>query len=475
MSLQYRLIGAFTGVVAVALLVAGAAFVWLKRDDQERQALEQIAAASPPLYTRFALQGFNTNGGLLLDQFVQEAAAESQFRVLVVDGVGNVVEDSGQSLVGQNVAPSSQVDQVLNGGLNSWEPGPGAGDGLVLVSESDIGTVSPGSAIAAPPDATALGGYALVLGVPQAAVENAWHDLLPGLAIAAAVALPASVLLAMFLARQVTRPLAMLTAASTSVASGSLDVTLPPAGRDEVGRLSTAFGTMVERVGEARDEVRSLIAGVSHDLKTPLTSISGFARALETGVVNDPDQVRRAGRVLSEESERLSKRVEALLLLSEIESGHAVLDPVTFDIAAMLDDLLARLQPAFAERRLAVEARIDRPLSVTADPGKIERVLENLLENARKYAPQGSNVLLTAASPVTGGIRLTLANPFEGDADEAPRLFERFYRRDRSHGGNGTGLGLTIARDLVELHGGYLDAAVTDGEIVFTMTLPGTV
>ncbi len=468
MSLQYRLIGSFTGVVAVALVVAGAAFVWLKRDDQERQALERIAAASPALYTKFALQRFDTNGGMFLDQFVKEAAAGSPFRVLVVDGVGNVVEDSGQSLVGQNVAPQ-QVEHVLDGGLNSWEPGSGAGEGFVLVSETAIGTVATPEA---PVGANAtFDGYSLVLGVPEAAVKDAWRDLLPGLAIAALVALPASVLLAILLARQVTRPLAMLTAASTRVAAGTLDVTLPPPGRDEVGRLSSAFGTMVERVGEARDEVRSLIAGVSHDLKTPLTSISGFARALETGVVTDPEQVRRAGRVLSEESARLSTRVEALLLLSEIESGHAVLDPVAFDLAALLDDLIARLAPGFAARRIETEAAIGRPLVVTADAGKIERALENLLDNARKYAPEGSTVRLHAAAS-RGGVAVHLSNPFDGEADEAPRLFERFYRRDRSHGGTGTGLGLTIARELVELHGGRLEASVAEGAISFTLELP---
>lgn len=468
MSLQYRLIGSFTGVVAVALVVAGAAFVWLKRDDQERQALERIAAASPALYTKFALQRFDTNGGMFLDQFVKEAAAGSPFRVLVVDGVGNVVEDSGQSLVGQNVAPQ-QVERVLDGGLNSWEPGSGAGEGFVLVSEAAIGTVA--TAAEAPVGANAtFDGYSLVLGVPEAAVKDAWRDLLPGLAIAALVALPASVLLAILLARQVTRPLAMLTAASTRVAAGTLDVTLPPPGRDEVGRLSSAFGTMVERVGEARDEVRSLIAGVSHDLKTPLTSISGFARALETGVVTDPEQVRRAGRVLSEESARLSTRVEALLLLSEIESGHAVLDPVAFDLATLLDDLVARLAPGFAARRIEVEAAIARPLVVTADAGKIERALENLLDNARKYAPEGSTVRLRAMAS-QGGVAVHISNRFDGEADEAPRLFERFYRRDRSHGGTGTGLGLTIARELIELHGGRLEASVADGAITFTLEL----
>jgi signal transduction histidine kinase len=218
--------------------------------------------------------------------------------------------------------------------------------------------------------------------------------------------------------------------------------------------------------------MRGLVANVSHDLKTPLTSILGFSQALRDGGASDDAEVRRMGGVIHDEAARLSTRLNDLLLLSELESGEALLQRAEVDLKKLVESAVDRIEPEATARHVRLHTQLDGEVTVSADGAKLERAIENLLDNARKYTPE-RGVLRTRLYRENGHACIEVANTAPDIAeDELPRLFERFYRRDRARAqGGGSGLGLSIARELVELHGGTLDAALRDGQLVLTVRL----
>jgi signal transduction histidine kinase len=225
--------------------------------------------------------------------------------------------------------------------------------------------------------------------------------------------------------------------------------------------------------------MRTLVANVSHDLKTPLTSILGFAQALRDGRIEDEEETRRMGGVIHDEATRLTNRLNDLLYLSELESGQTLLRRDEIDVRRLLEDGVRRIEADVTARdvRLSVEAA--EGVTVSADGPKLERALENVLDNARKYAPSGGEIRVRsyaeAGPPAHACVEVT-NNGAGIPPEELPRLFERFYRRDRTRAregrSGGSGLGLPIARDIVKLHGGTIEASTADGEITFTIRLP---
>jgi signal transduction histidine kinase len=470
-SLQTKLIAAFVLIVLIGLALTGGIFVYSQRGEQEQQALDRVLAAAPTIYGSYAILQERGVSEPLLERFVAAAADEFDARVLLVDRLdGTVLVDSGDELAGEQLVLPDDFTLQRAGRLRpyvSFRPLDDApGGDLIFVSPTT------GRFQGAPRFQERL---ALLLAVPEATVRDAWRGLLPELTVAGLIALPVAAVLAVLVARYISRPLEQLTEASQQMARGNYDVEVSVDRSDEVGRLAQSFTTMARRVGETHAQMRALVANVSHDLKTPLTSILGFAQALRDGRAEDDAEVRRMGAVVYEEAGRLRDRLNDLLYLSEIESGQAVLSREAVDLRRLIEPLVRRIEADAAERDVSLHVDISEGLTVSADGAKLERALENLLDNARKYTPAGGEVRVRARAE-GGGYAIEVANTAPDlTPEELPRLFERFYRRDRARGrdATGSGLGLPIARELVELHGGTLDARIIDGELVLTVRLPG--
>lgn len=499
-TLQSKLIIASALLVIGALVLASAVFVGLTHGKERQRALDHTVAAAPGIHGEFLLHLLDGDSLSELQDYVREAAGQNDVRILMFDYSGLVVEDTGGKLVGTQLelsadsgAPEEQPPlgprQSWRAGLSqTWHVEDEDGSSLTLVASFPSLVVGgrrisisdspdqPPPEEAAPPGGTLISPYRIALAVSENTIARAWLDLLPWLTLAAAIALPFAIGFAIVISRNITRPLSQLTVAADQMAQGSFDIDVPINRGDEVGHLSRAFSSMATKVGEAHMEMRALVANVSHDMRTPLTSILGFAQALRSGVLTGEVESQHAGEVIHDEVTRLSSRLDDLLFLSEIESGQAVLQREDVDLRALVGDAVDRMLSGLPERGVAVVVDVAEGVTVSADRTKLERALENLLDNARKFTPPGGEIRIRSPAGGDGEeVCIEVANSVpDVYPEELPRLFERFYKRDRGQSGRsaGTGLGLPIARDLIELHGGALDASLRDGEIVLAARIP---
>jgi signal transduction histidine kinase len=291
------------------------------------------------------------------------------------------------------------------------------------------------------------------------------------------IALVLSGAVGLLLSGAIARPLRLLTAAAGAVARGQLDQQVPVRSRDELGRLSQAFNEMTARLHAARQMQVDFVANVSHELRTPLTAVKGLVETLRDGAVDDPQVRDRFLETVEDETDRLIRLVNDLLILSRVDSEALDLKRELVDLTHLAQATAAKLEPQADTRQVAlrVEANTRAPFA-WADPDRIEQVLVNLLDNAIKYSHPGSTVTIRIDDGSDGMARVQVQDKGIGiPAEDLPRIGERFYRADkaRSRTEGGSGLGLAIAQALVEIHGGHLDLESEEGQGTrVTFTLP---
>ncbi len=287
------------------------------------------------------------------------------------------------------------------------------------------------------------------------------------------------VLVGLALTRAVLRPLDRLARAAEAIAAGDLDrrVRLPP-GRNEIARLGGTFDHMVDRLSAALESQRRFVADASHELRTPLTSLEGLSELLLMGAdKGDTRVVQRTVRAMHGELGRLGRLVADLLTLSRPEAAPAgECEPL--DAGAVLASVAEQLEPLAAERRVCLRVEAAPGLWVAADADRLKQVILNLADNALRYTPEGGEVTLHGSTEQpTGRVRLQVEDTGPGIApSDLPRIFDRFYRGDtsRTRATGNTGLGLSIARSIVEAHGGRIFADSQPGQgACFTVELPG--
>jgi two-component system, OmpR family, sensor kinase len=295
----------------------------------------------------------------------------------------------------------------------------------------------------------------------------------------------ATVLAAAVIFEPARRRLQALESATARFGAGDLTARAPESGRDEIGRVAAAFNRMAGELA-IRDEAlrtsdrlrRQMLADVSHELKTPLTAMRGYVETLHMADVTlDGPTRERYFATLERETHRLDRIVKDLLDLGRLENGVAPLDARLFDITRVFDHVVARHEHETTARRIAIERNVDDAADqLTADPGRIEQVIENLFANALRHAPDGSTIVLSARAADDRTV-LSVVDAGAGiPAEHLPHVFERFYRADSSRAprSGGTGLGLSIAKAIVERHGGQIDVTSEPGRTAFTIALPAS-
>ena len=283
---------------------------------------------------------------------------------------------------------------------------------------------------------------------------------LPALATGVAAALLALVFVQV-LAHGMTFPLREMVAAARTMARGDYSRRVTATSRDEVGELARAFNTMAAELAEVDRMRRDLVANVSHELRTPIGALRATLENLVDGV--EPVDARTLEGMLAQ-VDRLGRLVEQLLDLSKLESGAVPLERGRFRAGSLVERVVRDWRDRAEECGVRLESGVDAALEMEADEERMLQVLENLVANAIRHAPEGSRVVLRAHR-LDGRARLEVVDEGPGiPAAEAERVFERFYRVDSARSGSegGTGLGLAIARWIVELHGGEIRAETAE-------------
>lgn len=254
--------------------------------------------------------------------------------------------------------------------------------------------------------------------------------------------------------RWFTRPLTELSGAARQMAQGNYAVRVEPRRPDEVGRLAEDFNQMAGEVAAASQLQRDLLANVSHDLRTPLTLIKGYAETVRDLTGEDAPRRTEQLNIIVDETDRLSALVNSVLELSKVSSGAEKPQPVRFDLSQLCEEVAERYQ-AVCERdghRLLLEAPPACP--VYADPAMLERVLHNFLGNAMQHLGEDGVFVLRAALRPDGTARVEVEDHGPGiPPDELPHLFDRYYRSRSDAGRAGTGLGLSISQAILRSHG----------------------
>lgn len=457
MSLRTRLLLGFLAVIALVMGVVGVALLAFLNnspliDRQDITRLTEVVRGltrQPPPATD-------------LQTYATELAALYEVRVVVLRPPNLVLADSQPNL------PELRLNLRLAGNFELLAEGrtgrarDAAGESWVYAARAFV----PGRVI-----------VAVALPQPRFPLfaffnENLLWPLLQAGALAALAALG----LAWWLARSIASPLQQMAGVAQYIARGRYDQTAPIAGPTEVAALGAAINHMAAQVQATQNAQREFLANVSHELKTPLTAIQGFAQALADDVADTPDQRARALTIIQSEAERMRRLVAELLELARLESALKTLNKTAVPLAAVLAEAHERFAARAQAAHITLQLNASPPsLAVLADRDRLVQVLNNLLDNALKHTPAGGMVRLSATHQ-GAGVEMVVQDTGPGiPPADLPHIFERFYQVDkaRTHSGS-VGLGLAISREIVQAHGGTLTAEnAPAGGALLRVRLPG--
>ena len=287
------------------------------------------------------------------------------------------------------------------------------------------------------------------------------------------IAVAIAILLTFFLSKRILAPVKALTDAAKRLGKGDFSQRVPINDRGEVGELAVSFNSMADNL-ECNEQLRrNMVADVAHELRTPLSNLRGYLEAIHDGVVKPDNETIR---FLNEEASTLSRLIDDLQELSLADAGELKLVRQVEDISRLISESITAVQTKASDKGITVSSVLPSSLpAINVDAHRIKQVMHNLLENALAHTGQNGQITVKAWFE-NNLIHISVADTGEGiPADDLQNIFERFYRVDRSRtrATGGSGLGLTIARRLVEAHGGEITVTSDIGKgSTFTFTLP---
>ncbi len=446
-SLQFRLVAGFA--LTIALTIAGAGiFISLATETQVQrfetdQAMAQAGRVSE-FISNYSIENPDpVEPGTELDSIVQQAADLSGLRITTFDSDGNVVADSNPPYISNPLAS---------------EYGPKEAEALPLLSGGDVvGSITassdfgletePGQLAVSGPDASRIARhvdrYLLWAGIGVALLGTA---------------------LVWMLARRTLAPVQRLGATARRLGRGDLSQRAEVTGPTEIRQLAHSFNSMAAELEEAEGRRRSLTADIAHELRTPTSNIQGYMEAIKDGVFQPtPETVD----TIHEQSLLLSRLVDDLRLLAQVDGGELQLQRTQTRVEELVQSCVDALRPRAEAKGVALSVDVAETLpELDLDPTRIAQAVGNLLDNAVTHTPEGGSVTASAHASADA-VDVQVADTGPGIApDDLQRVFDRFYRPDpsRSRSTGGTGLGLTIARRLVEAHGGSIEAESVVGQ-----------
>jgi signal transduction histidine kinase len=439
-SLLVRLLLAFTLVIVVTI---GATSIFLYQTTrteisraEERAANLQANRIEQDLSQYYSILG-SWDG---IQPIVEQWGESFGWHIIVTDQQGTVVADSDGELLGQGYQPDEPGRPLLP----PW-------------MSSSLGTLY----INRGPSGVDFASFSLIY-------KAMGRFFLWGGLVAVAIA----ILLTFFLSRRILAPVKTLTSATERLGRGDFSQRVKIKDKGELGDLARAFNNMASDLERAEKLRQNMVADVAHELRTPLSNLRGYLEALHDGVIK-PDA--KTIRSLGEEAALLSRLVDDLQELSLAEAGKLKLDRRPEDITKLIEQTMAAVRGQATTKGLSLSTELPELPVVKIDSHRISQVLHNLLENAIAHTPKGGAITV-AAKQRGKWVEISVTDNGEGiSAKDLPNIFERFYRVDKSRARatGGTGLGLTIAKRLVEAHGGKIKVQSKPGKgSRFSFTIP---
>ena len=262
--------------------------------------------------------------------------------------------------------------------------------------------------------------------------------------------------IALIISKHITKPVSVIDKVVTDFSHGRYDSRVKLRGKDELARLGSSFNDMADKVAGLEKTRRDFVANVSHELRSPLTSINGFIEAMEDGTI-PPEEHHKYLEVVLDETRRMTGMVNDLLDIARIESGQYKLNISVFDINELVGRVLITFEPRITAKNIDVDVNLsDEPLYCEADRTRIAQVLHNLIDNAIKFIPEKDGLLTLACIPEGKKIKVVVADNGSGiPKEDLPHVFDRFYKTEKAHthtNRSGTGIGLSIVKLVMDQH-----------------------
>jgi len=304
-------------------------------------------------------------------------------------------------------------------------------------------------------------------------IEAEYHGLILQITIGFALASLVAIAGTAFYARGIVRPLTVITHAAEEMSRGKLSTRADVTGVNEVRQLAGAFNVMAEKLEQVEESRKEFVANVSHELRSPVTSIHGFVEGMLDGTIPKEESPRYL-QIVFDETNRMKRLIADLLQLSRMDKGVVKLSLTDFDVNELIRRVIIGRMTEIEEKQLNVELEFEtEPCYVLADNDKITQVVHNIVDNALKFVAEKGCLTITTSMLHDSTVAVTIENDGEPIAPyDREHLFERFYKADKAHtSGKGTGLGLSICKQIIELHNQTLEVLPLESGAGFRFTL----
>ncbi|MGF7032150.1 signal transduction histidine kinase [Paenibacillus mucilaginosus] len=398
---------------------------------------------------------YQMTNGMDINQYLEARVLTRPFYVSLIDAEGGFREFGYRNVKNKRSVDQEAVKQVLAGGVHYSVLEEGGDEGALLGYPMEIDGRQ----------------YALFV---QPAAPKMALNIRNAMITALAIELVAGSFFILIGARYLVNPLKLMTRASQRIAKGDFNISLDwKRRRDELGELAVSFTEMAGELKQMERMRQDFVSNVSHEIQSPLTSIAGFSKVLQQRQM--PEEERKEYlRIIEAEAQRLSRLSENLLKLASLESEHHPFHPQTYDLDEQLRNVILTMEPIWSAKDIELDLELPS-VKVQGDPDQLSQVWLNLIGNALKFTPESGTVRIAIKTGVDK-VQVKVSDTGIGISEEdLAHIFRRFYKADRSRtsANGGSGLGLSIVKKIIELHGGTIAVESRPGEgTEFTVTLP---
>ncbi len=492
MSIRAKLMVTFVAIILLVAIIMGVSHYRLLETYFRGVVAAQLAQLGPQLQKFIETVGIPPADAPTATQLAGAVASITQSRTLVTDARGVVLVDTvdGNGMVGETI-PVSLIGRTLRGRGETF----------------NFPTVGPDAVALAIPWVTGgrVTGTLVIVRSVRIAARQITGETSSSVLKAALIASAVAAVVAYFLSSTISDPLRKMAQVARSISKGNFKEKVPVQSSDELGDLAEAMNSMSgeisglidsltqekEKLQALMDERTDMMSDISHDLRTPVTSIRGFVEALRDGIIKDESEKTHTLNIIHEESERLSRLVDDLFYLARLESGEIPAETAELSFAQLVESSVEKIRPIAMEKHVDVLLSVDEDaagLKVHGSSDRLTRAILNILDNAIKYSPENGHVkalvrsqhaqasLKSSEAVLRAVVSISDQGPGIAESD-LPHVFQRFYRADksRSRTKSGAGLGLSIAKLVVDQHKGDIRVESVPGRgTTFHIALPAS-